>query len=112
MTMKCSPPFCCCAALLFLFGAAGTLAARPPSLSTVVLGSGNLQLSVTSQVGSTNQIESTTNLLQPVWQVLTNLVVTQSPYLFEQRMMPSDGQRFFRVVAVNGSSAGTVPPGM
>jgi DNA-directed RNA polymerase specialized sigma24 family protein len=39
-------------------------------------------LTIQGQVGSTNQIEYSTDLSQTNWTVLTNLVVTASPYWF------------------------------
>jgi len=50
-------------------------------------------------VGVTNQIQYSTNLTQTNWVVLTNLVVTQSPYWFVDVTAPPAAQRFYRVVA-------------
>jgi formylglycine-generating enzyme required for sulfatase activity len=78
----------------------------------MTLAGGKLQFSITSDIGSTNQIEMATNLLQPTWEILTNFVVTQSPYVFTQSVSSGDNQRFFRVLTMKGTSGGSVPSGM
>jgi formylglycine-generating enzyme required for sulfatase activity len=80
-------------------GKAGSLA-----ISAVTMMGTYPQMEIVSDVGITNQIQATTNLSQGVWVVLTNMVITQSPYKFTDRgASPGDG-RFYRVVAF---SAGT-----
>jgi len=103
--------FALCGAVLFIaFGVATNAATTPPSISTMTVAGGNLHLGITSDLGSTNQIESATNVLQPVWGVLTNVVVTQSPYLFETQIKES--QRFFRVSALPKGGSPSAPSGM
>ena len=65
------------------------------------------QFGVHSDLGITNQIQCCTNLSQPNWVVLTNLVVTESPYWFVDAAAPPVSQRFYRVAALAGS---TPPP--
>src|SRR5580765_779765 len=108
--MKCSFPLYCGVALLVRFGLAISSATTPPAISTMTLTGGNLHLSITSDLGSTNQIESATNVLQPVWEVLTNVVVSQSPYFFETQA--TDSQRFFRVLALRSGGSASTPLGM
>jgi len=70
---------------------------------------GNPQLTIASEVGSTNQIEYTIKLNQTNWVVLTNLLVTQSPYWFVDITAPPAPRRFYRVlVPTNPAPAGMV----
>ena len=62
------------------------------------------RLTIASDVGVTNQIQCNDDLSQTNWTVLTNLLVTQSPYGFVDSAMPTSN-RFCRVVAL-------LPPGM
>lgn len=59
-----------------------------------------------SDLGITNRIECCTNLGQPNWGELTNLLVTESPYWFVDAAAPGAAQRFYRVEAL----AGNTPP--
>ena len=56
------------------------------------------RLSIQSDVGFINQIQYCTNLTQTNWLVLTNLVVTQSPYWFVDVAAPPAPERFYQVV--------------
>ena len=58
------------------------------------------QFGVQSDLGITNYIECCTNLSQRNWVVLTNLVVTESPYWFVDAAAPPVAQRFYRVALV------------
>jgi formylglycine-generating enzyme required for sulfatase activity len=60
---------------------------------------GGQSLTIESQVNWTNRIEYATNLSQAHWTVLTNLVVTTSPYLFVDAGATSAPQRFYRFLA-------------
>lgn len=61
---------------------------------------GNPQLEIVSDLDATNQIQTTTNLGGNNWVVLTNLVVSQSPYQFVDTGRASGSWRFYRVVAL------------
>ena len=64
-------------------------------------------MAVQSDLGITNQIQYCTNLSQTNWVVLTNVVVTQSPYWFVDVAAPPATRRFYRVAALTG---GPAPP--
>ena len=68
------------------------------------------RFTIQSDLGVTNQIQYCTNLNQTNWVVLTNLVVTQSPYWFVDAGAPPAPRRFYRVLALGTNSP--VPPGM
>lgn len=69
------------------------------------------RLTIQSDLGITNQIQYTNNLGQSDWTVLTNVVVTQSPYYFVDVTAPPAPQRFYRVV-VPEVTPPTQPSGM
>src|SRR3954465_2442687 len=73
-------------------------AANPPIIKNIVIVSSKPQLTIQSDGDVTNQIQSATNLSQGNWVVLTNLVVTQSPYNFLDESSPRVSQRFYRVM--------------
>ncbi|HTL55449.1 MAG TPA: formylglycine-generating enzyme family protein [Candidatus Limnocylindrales bacterium] len=85
--------------------------AGPPIL-TMTLTSNGPQLNVIADPGVTNQILSATNLSQPSWSILTNVVVTTSPYLFLDTSTSASAQRFYRVVALTATAPSNVPPTM
>ena len=85
--------------------------AGPPTLTITLNGSG-AQLTVSSDTGVTNQIQTATDLSQPSWSILTNFVVTTSPYLFSDARTPGSAQRFYRVVALSRIASSNVPPTM
>jgi hypothetical protein len=58
------------------------------------------RLTIQGTIGATNQIQYTNNLSQGNWAVLTNVVVTQSPYCFVDVTAPPAPQRFYRVVGL------------
>lgn len=85
--------------------------AGSPAISAVTMQGNNPQLEITSELGATNQIQTTTNLNQGSWVTLTNLVVTQSPYPFVDRDARPGNQRFYRIVAANPGTT-TTPANM
>jgi formylglycine-generating enzyme len=89
-----------------------TAIAEAPVISTMTLAGSSLQLSITAQIGSTNQIQSATNLTQSGWEVLTNIVVTQNPYEFIDATRSPGKQRFYRVLGVSPVVTNTTPSTM
>ena len=83
--------------------------ANPPVISNFSISEGAPQLSISSDLGVTNSIETTTSFAQDSWVVLTNLLVSQSPYLFRDSLSSSARVRFYRVVMPTSSLA---PPNM
>ena len=57
-------------------------------------------LMVQSDTGLTNQIQTTTNLALANWTVLTNLMVTTSPYTFADNISPPASRRFYRIQVI------------
>ena len=53
---------------------------------------------VQSDIGVTNQIQYSTNLVQSNWVALVNLLVVQSPYIYADISATSGPQRFYRVL--------------
>jgi formylglycine-generating enzyme len=108
-----SPPFKNALCTLAL-GAAVAAHAAPPVITILNTGAGP-QLTIQSDLGATNQIQYCTNLGQTNWLLLTNLVVTQSPYQVVDASAPSSLPRFYRVLALpaNPAPAGTalIPAG-
>jgi formylglycine-generating enzyme required for sulfatase activity len=100
-------------ALLGFLAAAvySTPAAGQPTITNVAMLGAAPQMSILGAVGTTNQIQSVTDLSQTNWVVLTNLVVTQSPYMFVDTVTSAGCQRFYRVVDPNWPTHGP-PPGM
>jgi sulfatase modifying factor 1 len=73
------------------------LQAAAPVITNIVMVP---RLTIQSDLGSTNQIQYSTNLGQTNWTVLTNLVVTASPYWFVDVAAPPAPYRFYRVIAL------------
>ncbi len=96
------------ALLLLMLFQPGTYAG-PPAITNLVLLSAGPQLMISSDLGVTNQIQTAERLDQTNWIALTNLLVTQSPYAFLDRVSASVSQRFYRVLAI---SPANLPPGM
>jgi sulfatase modifying factor 1 len=71
-----------------------------PVIQSIEMVGANPRLGIQSDVGSTNQIQYSTNLGQTNWTVLTNLVVTASPYWFVDVAAPPAPFRFYRVMAL------------
>jgi formylglycine-generating enzyme required for sulfatase activity len=74
--------------------------AVPPSISSLSLAGTSLRINITSDVGITNQIQTTPDLGLGDWSVVTNLMVNQSNYWFEETVSGSHGLRFYRVLAL------------
>ena len=70
--------------------------ATPPQILRIVL-TPQPELTIYSDSSVTNTIESTTNLIHANWVVLTNLIVTQSPYFFVDTSATTKQGRFYRV---------------
>ena len=87
------------------------LKADPPAILSLTMSGGAPQLVITSEVGATNEIMSITDWGATNWGVLTNQVVTQSPYTFTDTANQVGSQRFYRV-AVLASPSNSPPPGM
>jgi formylglycine-generating enzyme len=98
--------------ILLLASSGLTAIAEAPVISTMTLAGSSLQLSITAQIGSTNQIQSATNLTQSGWEVLTNIIVTQSPYAFVDATSSPGEQRFYRVLGVSPAATNTTPSTM
>ena len=81
-----------------------------PVITNITMVGAMPQFGVQSALGITNQIQYCSNLNQTNWVVLTNLVVTQSPYWFVDAGAPPAPRRFYRVLALGTNSP--VPPGM
>ncbi len=90
-------------------GMTTSLYAAAPVIRSLQLVGGAPQLTIQSDIGGTNQIQSKTNLTQANWLVVTNLVVTQSPYTFSDTGSSSP-RRFYRVAALGAGIP--VPSGM
>jgi len=81
-----------------------------PVITNITMVGAMPQFGVQSVLGVTNQIQYCSNLNQTNWVVLTNLVVTESPYWFVDVGAPPAPRRFYRVLALGTNSP--VPPGM
>jgi formylglycine-generating enzyme len=62
------------------------------------------QLTIDSDAAITNRIMYYSSLQGTNWAVLTNLLVTQTPYSFSDSAAPAAGARFYRIVAQFPSS--------
>src|SRR3982751_1896847 len=107
--MKLIQVLCACrpvvlgAAFLF-FAVTKAVFAGPLAITTIAAGPAP-RLNIQSDVGVTNQIQCTTNLNQGPWQVLTNLVVTQSPYVFVDVTGWAGNQRFYRIMQLSATNS-------
>src|SRR5437588_11515803 len=80
----------------------GLQAAAPAITNIVMVPTNNMtapRLTIQSDLGSTNQIQYSTDLGQTNWTVLTNLLVTASPYSFLDFAAPPVSFGFYRVAA-------------
>ena len=94
-------------------GAAVVTQGTAPVITNITMVGATPQFGVQSALGVTNQIQYCTNLNQTNWVVLTNLVVTQSPYWFVDVNAPPAPRRFYRVLALGTNSpVPPVPPDM
>jgi formylglycine-generating enzyme len=72
-----------------------------PTFSNVIMNGASPQMTVFGEVGSTNQILSATDLSLTNWSIMTNVVVSQNPYLIVDSVTSPGPQRFYRVVDPN-----------
>jgi hypothetical protein len=94
-TMKTNAPI-----LAVLMLCAGVYApAAAPVITNLAFSGADCQMTVHSDVAITNQILCSTNLSQPGWTLLTNLLVIQSPYSFVDEGAGLTANRFYQVVA-------------
>jgi formylglycine-generating enzyme required for sulfatase activity len=110
--MKLSAFFVAQTGSVFLVASASQANAEAPSILLMDLGGAHAELNISSELGITNQIQSTTNLLNAPWTILTNLLVTQSPYSFRDMETPVESQRFYRVLELPPPATNTVPDTM
>jgi formylglycine-generating enzyme len=90
----------------FALWASVAVQAAVPVITDIAVVGATPRFSVRSDLGITNQVQYCTNLSQTNWVVLTNLLVTQSPYWFAGVAAPTASQGFYRVEAL----ASTAPP--
>ncbi len=69
------------------------------------------RLTIQGTPGATNQIQYCTNVSQPDWVALTNVVVAESPYWFVDVGAPPAPTRFYRVVVLAPSGMALIPAG-
>jgi formylglycine-generating enzyme required for sulfatase activity len=75
------------------------------------------QLTIAGQVGQTNVILFTDDLVPVNWKVLTNIVLTQSPYVVVDAGAPPSPKRFYEVAVTGGAEPSGptnmvwIPPG-
>ena len=69
------------------------------------------RLTIRGEVGSTTLIEYSTDLNPTKWLVLTNLVLTESPYWFVDVNAPPALRRFYRVPVVVPANMALIPAG-
>jgi sulfatase modifying factor 1 len=100
------------ACLLMALAASGyaALGAAPVIRNLSVVG-GRAQISVQSDLGVTNQIQTITNLTQTNWTVVTNLLVSASPYTVIDSVSLPAPRRFYRIL-VPGVTNSASPAGM
>jgi formylglycine-generating enzyme required for sulfatase activity len=83
--------------------AGGAAYGQAPAITNIAMSAGVPWLTITSDVGLTNQIQCASGLGGSYgWTVLTNLVVTNSPYVFADVGTPLEAARFYRVAATSG----------
>lgn len=92
---------------LVLWALVGAHAASSISSLTLVP-----RLTIQSALAVTNQIQYSTDPGQTNWTVLTNLVVTQSPYWFADVGAPPSAHRFYRVLAFTQTNFPPAPTNM
>jgi formylglycine-generating enzyme required for sulfatase activity len=83
-----------------------------PAITNITIAANGPNLVIMSDIGATNQIQSVVDLSQSSWEVLTNLLVTQSPYLFVDTISEPGPQRYYRVVAFSNTNTQTSPVNM
>jgi formylglycine-generating enzyme len=88
-----------------------TAQAAAPVITDIMVVGTTPRFAVHSDLTITNQIQYCTNLSQTNWVVLTNVVVTGSPYWFVDAAAPPTPGRFYRVAAfstISGAPSGMV----
>jgi formylglycine-generating enzyme required for sulfatase activity len=88
-----------------------TANANSPAITKISMSGGYPRLNIQSDLGVTNQIQTSTNLSQSNWLAVTNVLVVQSPYSFVDSISPAGSQRYYRIVVLPTNSA-SVPAGM
>lgn len=85
--------------LILLIGMRQFMAAgAPPSITGIDLLENSPRLTILSNLGITNEIQTQTDLSQTNWVLLTSLLVTKSPYTFVDTFSGPAPQRFYRVL--------------
>src|SRR5579859_1086466 len=106
------PPHVAFFAALLVLAKNSDVGQGAPMISNITMAESGPQLTITADLGMTNQIQTATDLGQVSWTVLTNLLVAQSPYSFVDNLAAGDLQRFYRIVqfapATNSGPAGMV----
>ncbi|HOC55363.1 MAG TPA: SUMF1/EgtB/PvdO family nonheme iron enzyme [Verrucomicrobiota bacterium] len=98
---------------ILLWTCTAAVAAPAPRITQVFLSPGDgenvlvPQLTIQSDPGVTNLVLYSSTLNQPNWEILTNLLVTETPYSVVDAGAPSSTTRFYRVLALFPLS----PPG-
>jgi formylglycine-generating enzyme len=95
--------------VLLLLSISFSLKAATPSIQSIKWVSGAAQLTIISDIGVADCIQSTTNTGAGAWTALTNFVVNQSPYTFVDSMSGGGSMRFYRILQ---SATNAAPPGM
>ena len=91
--------------------------AAAPVITNITMVGATPRFGIHSVLGITNQIQCSTNLGQTYWTVLTNLVVTETPYWFVDVGAPPAPCRFYRVMALSQTNnpapanMALIPPG-
>ena len=88
----------------------GELKAVPPLISSLSLAGPSLRINISSEVGITNQIQTTPDLSSGNWSVVTNLMVMQTNYWFEESVSATQGPRFYRGLALPVSNPTNATP--
>lgn len=73
--------------------------ARALTITNITFVGAKPTLAIHSDTGVSNAIQYVSSLDQTNWATLTNLMVSQSPYSFEDSTTPAAPQRFYRVIA-------------
>src|SRR5689334_22114420 len=97
---------------LLLVGVTSRTHAIPPALTNFTITVNGPSFLIMSDIGVTNQIQSVSDLSQSSWDILTNIVVTQSPYSFVDTITAPGPQRYYRVLAFSNTNAQTSPANM
>lgn len=97
--------------MVVILAALSPALAGPPMIAQLTVNGVHPQLSITSDLGVSNQIQTTTSLAQGSWVLLGSLVVTQSPYPFIDNLSLPAAQRFYRVLETVPAT-NPAPPGM